>query len=119
MNITTRGDDSAERTMSVEQFRFMRCSATTSSAVTPLDSDNHDALNSEDPATLLSKRRRFNSDWVEGRMWLKHDQDNSVIFCVWCCRFDKNEHRNQFVKGGSSMKLECQKHKQSGQNKDA
>ena len=25
------------------------------------------------------------------------------MFCEWCCRFDKNEHRNQFVKGYSSM----------------
>ena len=33
-------------------------------------------------------------------MWLKHDQDNSVIFYEWCRRFDKNEHRNQFVKRG-------------------
>ena len=51
-------------------------------------------------------------------MLLKHDQDNSVIFYEWCHRFDKNEHRNQFVKGGISMKMECQKkHEQSRQHK--
>ena len=26
----------------------------------------------------------------EERMWLKHDKDNSVVFCGWCRRFDKN-----------------------------
>ena len=25
------------------------------------------------------------------------------MFGEWCCCFDKNEHRNQFVKGYSSM----------------
>ena len=29
-----------------------------------------------------------------------------MMFCEWCCCFDKNEHRNQFVKGGTSMKME-------------
>ena len=42
-------------------------------------------------------------------MWLKHDQDNSVIFYEWCHCFDKNEQRNQFVKEGTPMKMECQK----------
>ena len=60
--LATRGDDSTERTMSLEQFGFMRCSAMTSSTVTTLDSDDHDVLNSEKPAAPLSKRRRFNSD---------------------------------------------------------
>ena len=41
----------------------------------------------------------FNSDWAEGRMWLKRDQDNSVMFCEWCRCFNKNEHRNQLSKG--------------------
>ena len=61
---------------------------------------------SEDPTAPPSKRRRFNSEWSEGRVWLKHDRDNDVMFCEWCRRFDKNEHRNQFVKGCASMKLE-------------
>ena len=46
--IVTRGDDSAERTVSLEQFGFVRCFAATSSTVTLLDSDDHDVLNSED-----------------------------------------------------------------------
>ena len=55
--IVIHKDDSAERTMNLEKFRFMRCSAATSSAITPLDSDDHDVSNSEDPAVLLSKRK--------------------------------------------------------------
>ena len=40
---------------------------------------------------------------------IKHDQDDSMMFCEWCWHFDRNEHRNQFVKGCSSMKLESVK----------
>ena len=64
--ITTHRDDSAERTVSLEKFGFVRCFAATSSTVTLLDSDDHDVLNSEKLAAPLSKRRRYNSDWVEG-----------------------------------------------------
>ena len=39
----THEDDSAERMMVLEQFGFMKGSATTSSAVTLLDSDDRDA----------------------------------------------------------------------------
>ena len=54
--IATRGGDSAERTVSLEQFEFMRCSAETSSAVTPLDSDDRDQKgSSKDPAAPASK----------------------------------------------------------------
>ena len=44
--------------------------------------------------------------WAEGRKWLKHDNENGVMFCEWCCCFDRNEHRNQFVKGYASVKLD-------------
>ena len=50
---------------------------------------------------------------------LQHDKDNNVMFCEWCHRFDKNEHKNQFVKGRTSMKLESiKKQKQSRQHRD-
>ena len=53
-------------------------------------------------------------------MWLKHDEDNSLMVCGWCHQFDKNEHRNQFVKGFVSIKLESiKKHKQSRQHQDS
>ena len=97
--IVTRGDDSAERTMSLEQFGFVRCPAVTSSAVTPLDSDDRDASNSEDLAAPPSKRRRFNSDWVEGRKRDACGLNMGVMLREWWHRFDMNEHRNQFVKG--------------------
>ena len=60
--LVTHRDDSTERTVSLEKFGFMRCSAATSSTVTALDSDDHDVLNSEKPAAPLSKKRQFNSD---------------------------------------------------------
>ena len=28
------------------------------------------------------------------------------MFCLWCRKYDRNEHRNQFVCGCSSMKLQ-------------
>ena len=90
-----------------------------SSAVDSVD-QTEDVCKSDDPTAPPSKRRRFNSNWTEGRMWLKHDQDNILMFCEWCRRFNRNEHRNQFVKGCSSMKLESvKKHKESRQHKDA
>ena len=46
--IVTRGDDSAERTMSLENFGFVRCFAATFSTVTLLNSDDRDVQNSED-----------------------------------------------------------------------
>ena len=101
--------------MSLEQFGFVKStrSLAISSAVDSVD-QTEDVCKSDDPTAPPSKRRRFNSNWTEGRMWLKHDQDNSVMFCEWCRRFDRNEHRNQFVKGCSSMKLESVKrHKES------
>ena len=61
--IATSEDDSAERTMSLEQF--VRCSAATSCAVTRLDSDDRDVSNNEDWQHHPPKER-FNSDWVEG-----------------------------------------------------
>ena len=96
--------------MSLEQFGFVKNtrSATISSAVDSED-QTEDVCKSDDPTAPPSKRRRFNSNWTEGRTWLKHDQNDSMMFYEWCRRFDRNEHRNQFVKGCSSMKLESVK----------
>ena len=33
------------------------------------------------PTAPPLKRRRFNSEWVEGCEWPKHDNENGVIFC--------------------------------------
>jgi len=101
----------------MEQFGFRRASAASSSAVSSATSIASDQPDSEGPT---AKKRRFNNDWAEGRVWLQHDKDNDVMFCEWCRRFDKNEHRNQFVKGCTSMKLESvKKHKQSRQHRDS
>ena len=105
--------------MSSEQFGFVKSarSAVISSAVDSKD-QTEDACKNDDPTAPPSKRRHFNSNWTEGHTWLKHDQDNSVMFCEWCRRFDRNEHRNQFVKGCSSMKLESvKKHEESSQHR--
>ena len=107
--------------MNLEQFGFVKSarSAAISSAVDSED-QTEDVCKSDNPTAPPSKRRRFNSNWTEGCTWLKHNQDNSVMFCEWCRRFDRNEHRNQFVKGCSSMKLESvKKHEESRQHKDA
>ena len=86
--------------MSLEQFGFVKSarSAAISSAVDSED-QTEDACKSDDPTAPPSKRGSFNSSWTEGCTWLKHDQDNSVMFCEWCRRFDRNEHRNQFGNG--------------------
>ena len=60
------------------------------------DTMQADASSSKYPTTPPSKRRRSNSEWAEGREWLKHDNKNGVMFCEWCICFDRDEHRNQF-----------------------
>ena len=113
------------RTMTLELFGFVKrsSSATAQSAGSVVDSD---ASTSAEPSTSEStrgpptKRRRFNDAWSEGRMWLKYDGDSDAMYCEWCRRFDRNEHRNQFVKGCTSMKLESvKKHEGSRQHKDS
>ena len=82
-----------------ELFGFVKQSAMTSHSPIPrLDSDTTqaDASSSKTPAAPPSKRRHFNSEWAEGHEWLKHDNENGVMFCEWCRCFDRNEHRNQF-----------------------
>ena len=111
----TRGADSAEKaTVTRELFGFVKRPASASSAADLLATDGVEASSSGiptsasrsgDPLAPPSKRRRFNMDWTEGREWLTHDTDADVMFCEWCCRFDRNDHRNQFVKGCTSMKL--------------
>ena len=102
----TRGADSAEKaTMTPELFRFVKRA---SSAADPLVATDGveasssgiptSASRSGDPIAPPSKRRRFNMDWTEGREWLTHNTDADVMFCEWCRRFDRNDHRNQFVK---------------------
>ena len=82
----------------MELFGFVKRSAATSSSASPLGSDNTDVANNRDPMTSRSedqaappsKKRRFNSEWSEGRVWIKHDCDNDVMFYEWCRRFNRN-----------------------------
>ena len=72
-----------ESVMTLELFGFEKQSTVTShSPTTQLDSDTTqaDASSSKNPATQPSKRRRFNSEWAEGREWLKYDNENGVTF---------------------------------------
>ena len=114
--------------MNLELFRFVKRSAATSSSAYPLavitriwpTGEDAATSRSEDPTAPPSNRRRFNSEWSEGRVWLNHNRDNDVMFCEWCRRFDRDEHRNQFVKECALMKLEStKKHKLSRQHKDS
>lgn len=69
-----------------------------------------------------SDRYRFlpRKGWVEWRAWLKCDQHSGVVFCEWCSCFERNEHRNRFVKICCSMKLESvKKYKQLRQHEDS
>ena len=88
---------------------FVKQSAVTSHSLTlRLDGDTTqaDASSSKNPTTPPSKRRRFNSEWAEGHEWLKHDDENGVMFCERCHCFDTSKHRNQLVEGCASIKLE-------------
>ena len=78
-------------------FRFVKHSSTTSSTVSLLCNNKMDVKTSR-----------------------SENCDNNVMFSEWCCCFNRNEHRNQFMKGCDSMKLESiKKHKLSRQYKDS
>ena len=58
--------------------------------------------------------------WGKGHEWLTFSEAEGMIFCSWCRLFDRNGHRNQFVRGCSTMKVESvKKREQSQQHKDA
>lgn len=119
--------------MSLERFGFSsaRSAATpipaSTSATTVVTESSTSAVHtpvsqSSSSTAPPTKRRRFSSNWSEGREWLKYDERESgaVMFCEWCRRFKKSDLRNQFVSGCSSMKLEnVKKHEQSQSHKDA
>ena len=64
--------DDTYSTMSLEQFGFVKSarSAVISSAVDSED-QTEGVYKSDDPTASPFKRRRFNSNWTEGCMWLK------------------------------------------------
>ena len=84
--------------MNLELFGFVKRSAAASSSASPLGSDITNVANNGDPTTSRSKdqaappskNRRLNSERSEGRMWLKHNRDNDVMFCEWCHCFNRN-----------------------------
>ena len=82
------GELKNESEMTLELFRpFVKQSAVTSHSPTPqLDGDTTqtDASSSKNLAGPPSKRRCFNSEWAEGREWLKHDNENGIMFCERC-----------------------------------
>ena len=74
-----------ESEMTLELFGFVKQSAVTSHFPTArLDSDTTqaDASSSKNPTAPPSKRRGFNSEWA--CEWLKHYNENGVMFCEWC-----------------------------------
>ena len=123
-------DDRKCSEMSLERFGF----ASAHSSATPITSSASATTVVTEPSistapTLVSqsssstapptKRRRFSSNWSEGREWLKCDERESgaVMFCEWCRRFKKSDLRNQFVSGCASMKLESVKSTSSPSHK--
>ena len=82
--------------MTLEQFGSRRASAASSSVVLSATSIASDQPDSEGPT---AKKRRFNNDWAEGRVRLQYDKDNNVMFCEWCCRFDKKSTGTSLSRG--------------------
>ena len=89
------------RDITCEPMRDITCEPMWSSE--ELKNKSKMTLEGLNPTAPPLKRRRFNSEWVEGCEWPKHDNENGVIFCEWCRGFDRNEHRNWFVKGCALM----------------
>ena len=49
--------------------------------------------------------RKFQSKWLEGRSWLKHDVERNVMICKYCEQFDKQK-QSSLSQGSSTFKVE-------------
>ena len=104
--------------MSLERFGFFRGHSAASQGESAGGPSSTDAVSSDKGAP--AKRRHYNAKWGEGCEWLEYSDGEGVMFCAWCRLYDKNDHRNQFVHGCSTMKVESiKKHEHSQQHKDA
>ena len=106
--------------MSLDRYGFVKLPAASTDDGSSHSTTESQSATNESQEPSAKRRRYYNSKWAEGRDWLEFSKDEGLMFCSWCRKYDRNEHRNQFVRGCSSMKLESVKrHEASQQHADA
>ena len=91
--------------MKLGLFGFVELSAITSFFASPLGSDKMDMANKGDPVTSRSEdptasTSRGGASIENGLrdVWLKQNRVIGMMPCEWCPYFNRNKHRNHFVK---------------------